>query len=475
MTTSHRRETQPDRPLRWSDIRSEIRPTLALGWPVVVGQLGFMLMNAVDTAMVKPLGAEATAAVGLGSGISAVTFMFGMGLLLGLDRVVSYAFGAGRYGDCRQALVQGLWIATAMAIPITALMQVLAGSLELLGVDPAIAPTAGEYLRALSWSTWPGLLFTAFRQTLQAVGDTRVPSAVMLLANLVNVAANQVFIFGGLGIPEMGAVGAGWATFASRMFMFALLAAYTLRRGIVPESEQTSVSRVDLRPDGPALRELFILGLPVAFHLVLEGGVFTAATLLAARIGTVELAAHHVVLLISSLTFMVPLGLSTAGAVRVGQALGRGDRVGARSAGWGSVATAVMIMGGIALLLLGFGGAVLGVFAADPEVIALGRRLLVLVAVFQMADGAQVTLSSVLRGTGDTRIPAIANFFGHWTLGLPLGATLCFAAGWGTLGLWTGLATGLVLVAAMLTWWWRRRIDEIVGGAPLRATEATAQ
>jgi MATE family multidrug resistance protein len=215
--------------------------------------------------------------------------------------------------------------------------------------------------------------------------------------------------------------------------------------------------------------QLLRLGFPAAMQMVLEVGVFALATTLAARLPAEALAAHQIVLNIASLTFMVPLGVGSATAVLVGQALGRGEQAGAVTTGWRGFQLGVgfMAISGLAFLL--FPGPLLGCYTHDPGVIRIGRSILLLAAFFQLADGTQVVGTGALRGLGDTRAPMIANLCGHWFVGLPLGVWLCFGLRYGLAGLWVGLATGLIVVAAALLWRWWASTRKLV---PMRALSA---
>ena len=436
-------------PLRLRDLRAQWRPTIRLAWPVVLGQLGVMLMSLVDTAMVGALGRAAVGAVGLASSLFGVVFLFGIGILMGLDHEVSVAHGAQRDDDVARYAVQGLWLATAVSVPLTALLLFASGQMHRLGAAPELVPLAARYLRAVAWSLGPALLFISLRQTLQAVGATGPGTVVLLAANAVNALACYALIQGRLGAPALGIVGSAWATNLSRAFMLAALVAWTAATH--PRWWRS------FAPHGPSLRALAALGLPAGLQLLLEGGVFSLATVLAARLGAVPAAAHQVVLQIASFAFMVPMGISAAGSVRVGQAIGRGDAEGARLAGWSAVGLGVGCMAASAAVMVLGWRPVLGVFQLDEEVTALARRLLLVAGFFQLFDGAQVTLAGVLRGLGETVSSLVANLVGHWAVGLPVGCALAFGLGWGAVGLWIGLAAGLAATAAALLWRWAGR------------------
>lgn len=437
---------------RGRELRGEVLPTLKLAGPVVAGQVGVMVMSVVDTAMVRPLGAQAVGSVGVGSAAYSVAFVFGMGVLFGLDRVVSVAWGAGDKVRCRDAMVQGLWLAGALSVPLTALLWLLGADMSMLGVDAALVSEASSYVRILAWSVAPTLLFTALRQSLQATNDVAAANIILVAANLVNALANYVFIHGGFGVPAMGVTGAGWATFTSRSLMLAALAWWAWRRGIAPET------KARLLPNKALLADLLKVGVPAGLQLLAEVGIFALSTVLAGGMGATQAAAHHIVLQVASVTFMVPLGISAAGAVRVGQALGANDPAGARRAGWTAVAIGVGFMCLSALILLVAWRPLLSPFASDESVLALARRLLLLAALFQIFDGAQVSLSGVLRGAGDTTSPLVANLVGHWAIGLPVALGMCFGLEVGVRGLWMGLAAGLSFVAVSLLVVWSRKV-----------------
>lgn len=449
-----------------SDLSGEWAPTLSLAGPVVLGHLGMMLMGLVDTACVAPLGARAVGAVGVGGSILGLAFLVGLGLLLGIDREVAVAHGAGRPDGVARAHAQGVILSVAISVPLVAAVLFAAGHLRALGVAPELVPDAVAWLRAAVWSLPPAFVFMALRQSLQAVGDTRAATLLLLVANGVNVFFNVALIRGRFGFPALGVAGSGWATVAARVFTVVCLAAWSARRG-------PSMRDVGWGLHAPTMRELLRLGVPAAVQLLFEGGVFSTTTLLCARLGAVPAAAHQVVLQIASFTFMVPLGLSAAGAVRVGNAIGRGEPEAAARAGWSAVVLAVGFMAFSAVALVTAAPLVLGLFGLDGPTAALARTLLLVAALFQLFDGCQVSVSGVLRGSGDTVASMVANLVGHWFIGLPVGVALGFGLGAGAVGLWGGLATGLGAVAIALVALWARRIGRIVRGE-IRGTTAAA-
>ena len=436
-------------------LRTEIGPMFALAWPVAAAELGWMAMGLVDTMLVGRVGAEAIGAVSIGSHLYFAVAITGIGMLLGLDYLVATAHGAGRPDDGRRALVQGLYLATAVSVVLTGVLLLIAANLHHLGLQPTVATAAQPYLRTLIWSLLPLLLFTAVRRYLQAIGVVRPVMVALVTANIINAAAGWTLVFGHWGAPALGAVGTAWATLASRIYMlgFLVIVVVRLERGAGRATTQQFAVEPKL------LGRLARLGLPAATQMLLECGVFATATVLAGSLTASALAAHQIALSAAAFTFMVPLGVSAAASVRVGHAIGRRQPAAARRAGWTALLLGAAFMSTSAIVFISAPGAVLRVFTDAPEVIATGVTLLAVAAAFQLFDGLQVVATGALRGVGDTRTPMLANLAGHWLLGLPIGAALCFRAGWGVAGLWIGLCIGLIAVAlTLISVWARRRI-----------------
>jgi MATE family multidrug resistance protein len=278
----------------------------------------------------------------------------------------------------------------------------------------------------------------------------------LVTANLINAAGNWVLIYGNLGMPALGVVGSAWATSAARVYMAAFLY-LAIRREHRRRGHRHP--RVDLGVDPARVRRLITLGFPAASQVTLEVGVFAAATALAGRLDPVSSGSHQIALNIASLAFMVPLGLSSAAAVRVGYAYGAGDGQRAARAGWTALASGGLIMTAIGLAFFLWPVSLLRVFSTDPRIIDIGVGLLAIAAAFQLFDGTQAVATGALRGISETRMPMLVNVVGHWVLGLPVGYALCFRFGWGVRGLWIGLSIGLVVAALVLTVvWWKRTV-----------------
>ncbi len=426
-----------------------------LAWPVVLSEIGWMMMGVVDTIMVGRVSPEAIGGVSIGSVLYFTVAVFGMGVLLGLDTLVSQAFGGRRLDECHAWLLHGVCLSFGLLVPLTFLLLLFFPLLPAWGIHPVVLREAIPYLKALVWGLLPLLLFCSFRRYLQAMNQVKPILFAMISANLMNAFGNWVLIFGKLGAPAMGAEGAGWSTTLSRVYMMVVL----LVAIVWHESrEGTGLWQTPLTLEPARIWRLLGLGFPAAMQITLEVGVFAAATALAGRLIPVALAAHQIAMQVASLTFMVPLGMASAGAVRVGQALGRHDPEAAERSGWMALVLGAGFMGLAGLGMLSLPRVIMRIFTVDTGVITLGASLLLLAAVFQLFDGVQVVATGILRGTGDTRTPMVCNFIGHWLIGLPVSYVFCFQMGWGVFGLWIGLSLGLILVGAVLLWVWSRRV-----------------
>jgi MATE family multidrug resistance protein len=448
--------------LKLSTLRSELPPTLRLALPLVLAELGWMSMAIVDTMMVGRLPNSATAmgAVSLGSGIFIVLGLFGGGMLLGLDTLVSQAFGAGKREDCHRSLVNGIYLSIALTPILAAPVWLLPRLLNSVRVSSEVLEFTIPYTKALVAGLFPLLLYFAVRRCLQAMNMVRPVAFALVTANLINAFGNWILIYGKWGVPAMGTVGSGWSTTIARTYMAAILVGYLLW---YDHHHRTELLNTSVEVDLPRIRRLISLGFPAAMQTTLESGVFASVTTLIAKLGPVPLASHQIALNTVSLSYMVPLGISSAAAVRVGQALGRKDPTAAGDAGSTAIflGAGFMTCAGIGLLV--FPRWIARLFTPDEAVIHSTVGLLAAGAAFQLFDGIQTVATGALRGVGDTRTPMFCHFLAYWVIGLPLGAWLCFRLGWGAVGLWSGLSLALILIGIVLWFVWRRAVRTLSG------------
>jgi multidrug resistance protein, MATE family len=445
-------------------MRSDLQALLKLAIPVILAEIGWMSMGVVDTLMVGPLGPAAIGATGIGSGVFTAIAIFGMGLMLGLDTLVSQAHGAQQPDDCVRWLHHGVCVAlfTAPLVMLATWGAFL--TIDSWGLHPDIRTLAAPYLRVIAFGALPLLLYAAFRRYLQGIHVVRPIMFALISANVVNAFANWALIYGHLGLPALGVEGSAWATSLARVYM-AICLLLAIRR----EARRCGDAHrhVPFVFEVSRIQRLIVLGAPAASQITLEVGVFALATALAAKLDPISSASHQIALNVASVIFMVPLGLASASAVQVGHAVGACDARRAVRAGWTALVSGAVVMTGIGLVLFTQPLALLRAFTDDVRVLDIGATLLVIAAAFQLFDGTQAVATGVLRGIGDTRTPMLMNVIGHWLLGLPVGYALCFRLGWGVTGLWIGLSVGLVFVAVILTIVWIRRTRHVVlpGGA----------
>jgi MATE family multidrug resistance protein len=443
--------------LRLKTLRQELPATLRLAFPLVLAELGWMVMAIVDTVMVGHLPNSATAmgAVSLGSNLFIVLALFGLGLLMGLDTLVAQAFGAGQREDCHRSLVNSIYLSIALTPILVAPVWLLPKLLDSLRIEPAITVLAVPYTKALAVGLFPLLLYFAVRRCLQAMDMVRIVAFALITANIINAVGNWALIYGHWGAPALGAVGSGWSTAIARAYMAAVLVIYLLW---YDHRHRTELLKTPIEIDLPRIRRLITLGYPAALQFTLESGVFGLVTALIARLGPVPLASHQIALNTVALTYMVPLGISSAAAVRVGQAIGRKDPAAAGDAGNTAIflGATFMTCAGIAFLI--FPRAIARMYTPAEDVIRATTFLLAAGAAFQLFDGIQTVATGALRGAGDTRTPMLCHLIAYWVIGLPLGYWLCFHQGWGAFGLWAGLSLALILIGLVLLAVWGKKI-----------------
>ncbi len=418
-----------------------------LAAPIVLINVGQQSMGVVDMLMVGELGGAAIAAVALGNFYFFNVSVFGIGLLMALDPVVSQAVGAGAHDDAARGIQRGLVMAVLIAGGVTLALMPAEAVLRVLSQPDDVVHDTGVYVRYRALGALPFFLFNALRQSLQALGNTRAIVVAVLLANLVNLLANWAFIHGHLGAPAMGTAGSGLATAIAMWSMAGFLwwfSSDVLRDYLHPRRREA----LHWAP----LRRTLRIGIPVGTQFFFESFAFGVTALFMGWMGTASLAGHEIALNMAAMTFMVPLGISGAAAAVVGRAIGRGDLPAARRDALAAIVCGVGFMCLTAVAFIVAPHWLATRYTDDAPTVIIAAALLPLAGMFQVFDGLQAVTSGVLRGTGDTRIPAILHLIAFWGVGVPLGAYLGFRSPLRERGLWIGLVAGLAVAAVLQSW-----------------------
>ncbi len=439
--------------MRAEGYRLELRQLFRLAAPLAAAQAGTQLMGLVDVAVLGRVGARELAGSGLANALFFAFSICGMGIVFGVDPLISQALGAGDRVRARRIMWQGIWLGLIVSAVLTALLLLVSWAIPLIGAQPDLVEPARLYLLIRTTSIVPFLLFFVVRAYLQAQGITRPMVVSMVLANIFNLLADILLVFGGAAvlpewagplraIPAMGVAGAAIATVLCQFLQFAI---------VVQAARAVSVEgHVDHRWNGAEVMQAFRVGLPVALQMGAEIGVFALVGIMAARIGVLDLAAHQLVLGLASFTFTVALGVAAAGSVRVGRGVGARDQIATRISGHAAFVAGASFMAVSALAFALFPRPILRLVTDQENVILASIPLMLVAAVFQLSDGVQAVGAGVLRGAGDTKYAFLANVFGHWVVGFPIALVLGFKFEMGIVGLWWGLCVGLTVVAVLL-------------------------
>ena len=434
---------------------------LRLAVPLALTELGWLSMSFIDTVMVGrlPDSAIAIGAVSLGSTLFYTIGVFGSGIMLGMDTLVSQAYGARKLDECHRLMWNSVYFASAISPILMLSVLSFLPFFSRFGLQPALVAATVPFLKALVWSTLPLALYFALRRYLQSMHIVKPVVFALISANLINLLGNWVFVYGHLGMHKYGVAGSGWSTCLSRTYMVAVLATAVV---YYDRKRQSGLWHASRRLEMNRIRKLLRLGFPAALQLLLEIGAFAFATFLIGKLGAVALAGHQIALNVASFTYMVPLGIGSAAAVRVGHALGAQDSHGAARAGWTALLFGAFFMCCSGLVLFLFSRQIARIYTPEVDVINAGATLLLVAAVFQLFDGLQVVATGALRGAGNTRVPMLTNFAGYWLIGLPLGAFLCFKSRLGALGMWIGLCVALILIGSTLVSVWYSAIKNLL-------------
>lgn len=445
-------------------VLSEVRQTLTLAGPMVATMVAVMAMETVDALMIGRLGEAALAAAALAVTALFVFLLFGMGLLGAVSSLTAQAVAVGDMQAVRRSARQGLWIGLILGVPFSVALLYAEPVFIMLGQRPDISVAAQRYLDWLAWSLIPVFLNIPMRLTMASYGVTRPSMLIAIGAVPFNALFNWIFMFGGLGGPEMGLAGAGLAT----LLAYSMVAVATgLYLALAPQFRALAVFSRIWRPDWPRFRRIMVVGTPIGAAYVMEHGLFGFSTLMMGWVGVTELAAHQIAMQILSIVFMVPFGLSQAATIRIGLAAGVRDMDAVRLRGWIQVWLTVVFMAAAAALFWLYGDVLIGVFlsSADPSrdaVVSVGAGFLIIACFFQLFDGLQSIGAGMLRGLNDTVYPMIFAFVGYWTIGLVCAYYWGFTQGLGGDGIWYGMLIGLAVTstAVLLRFYFLSRSPE---------------
>jgi MATE family multidrug resistance protein len=443
------------------NISAEIRRTMHLATPVMIGQLAVFSMSFVDTVMAGRLPEKeiALAALGIGGAVWSSMLMMVLGTLMVVQPSVAQLDGARMKSEAASQTRQALWIALALGVPFWFVCYFSEPLLTWFMIDPLIVPQAVGYLRAVSWGA-PGLsLVFLLRFFSEGTGNTKPTMFYGVAGALLNIPLNYVMMFGKLGFPALGTVGCGYATSIVIWAQFLLLVLYIgTHRHYAPFA---LLSRFE-KPDWRKIWDLLKIGIPIAIAIFVEGSLFVGAALLIGRLGPLAAAAHLIAINFSALMFMIPVGLSSAISIRVGNAIGRKDARGARFAG----VIGILIILGFQTISAGamflFPGTIVGIYTDDPVVTPLAVSLLFYAAIFQYPDGLQIVSAGALRGYKDTRMPMVYMVISFWIVGMTLGYNLTFGREMGPAGMWIGMIAGLTVAAALMLMRFNRTSNRLV-------------
>lgn len=418
-----------------------------LAYPVVLSQLGHIMVSVFDSLMVGRIGTIPLAAASLGNSIFMITMVLGIGISISITPLIAAADGRKNFTRISLLLLNGLVSNVLLGILLFIAGYFFSPYITLLDQPPQVVSMAIPYLNILFLSMVPFMVFQAFRQFAEGLSLTKQAMYISIIANTINIILNYILIYGKLGFPAMGLIGAGWATLISRVIMAIMMAGYILY------AKRFEIYRRYLSLQHLSfihMYRIFKLGLPISGQMIFEMGAFSFSAIMIGWIGAKELAAHQIAINVASVSYMMASGIAAAATIRVGNQKGLGNLRAMRMAGISSFAMGAgfMVLSGILMVL---GNKLIPIlYINDPEVIQIASVLLIIAALFQISDGVQVVGLGALRGLEDVKIPSVISLIAYWVVGLPIGYLLCFKAGFGVNGIWTGLLIGLSVAAIML-------------------------
>ena len=439
--------------------KKHIISTFQLAYPVIIGQLGIIMMGVVDSLMVGKLGAAPLAAAALGNSITFIVLIIGIGVSMAVTPLVAIAVGAHNFEDCGIYFRQSLLINSIFSILLAVLIFFASDLIKYFDQPLEVQSQAESYIRILGFSSVPLMLFQTYKQFIEGLSIMRPAMIIALLANIINAFTNWLLIFGNWGFPALELDGAGWATFASRGFMALAIMGFVMNNKFF---KQYDVSFHFRSINWPIIKKILSLGLPSGFQYFFEVGAFSFAVVMVGWLGTEQQAAHQIAISLASISFMAVLGISAAGSIRVGNAVGKKDITETRRAGFTASFLGASIMFFSGIIFIFFRNFLPTLYVNDEVVISYASSLLIIAALFQISDGTQAVGIGILRGLTDVKIPTAITFIAYWIVGLPIGYLLGFNFEMGVQGVWIGLLLGLTTSAILLTLRFNSRSKHII-------------
>lgn len=419
---------------------------LELSWPIIIGQLGIVLMGVADTLMIGKIDATNLAAAGLANAIYYLITILGLGTLMAVSPLIAKAKAENNLEECVNYFKAAVLVALTLFVFIYGVNDILSNNLDWFKQDDNVKPLAKEFLTLLNFSTLPLLLFLAVKQFSDGLSITRPAAVITVIALAINILINYAFIYGNWGMPALGLVGAGWATIIARVFMFVTMLIYVLtHKQYKPYLIKTQAK---IKAQYMAILKV---GLPSGFQYFFEVGAFATAAIIIGWIGKSEQAAHTLAINLASLTYMVATGISAGTGIAVGDAFGRKNRTDMVFAGKSGIILGAGFMAFCAILFTVFNQFIVETSVNDVEVQQITAGLLFIAAMFQLSDGVQAVSLGALRGLSDTKIPTVITIIAYWVIGIPIGYYMAFSLDLGLYGIWYGLSIGLTFSAVLLS------------------------
>jgi MATE family multidrug resistance protein len=425
-------------------IRTHIRENFQLAYPVMLSNLGHVMMGVADSVMVGHVSATSLAAAGLANVVFNVLMLFGIGVSYAITPLVATADGAGKKNDIIETLRHGLIINIANSIVLAAIVYSCKGLLYYIDQPTEVVPLSIPYLSIVTFSLIPMLIFQTFKQFAEGLSNTRIAMIIIIASNFVNIGLNYIMIYGHAGFPAMGLNGAGWATFTSRIFMAASFAGYIY---FVPHFRQFRTGFSFGKYSKTLFNKMLHLGVPSGVQFIFEVAAFDFSLVMMGWLGTTTQAAHQIAINLATVSYMTTAGLAAAATIRVSYFLGKRDFKNLRIAAYTLLVMALLLMMLWALAFIVGRHWLPGLYVENSEVIGVASTLMIIAGLFQLSDGTQVVCVAALRGLQDVKVPSLFIFISYWIIGLPLGYWLAFRTDYGAQGVWLGLLIGLTLTA----------------------------